>query len=320
MNLEEKKSVLIIAGPTASGKSALAIELAKKINGEIISADSMQVYKYMNIGTAKASKKELSEIKHHLIDVLYPDEPFSVAVFKEMAENAIKDISERGKIPIIAGGTGFYINALLYGTDFSSAEKEGNDFYRNHLLTLAGEKGKEYIHTMLFKVDPEAAEKIHFNNIKRVIRALEFYHETGTKISEHNKNEKSRNKAYHDFMFVLHMNRDILYDRINKRVDQMIEEGLVKEVHGLLHMGYDRSLISMQGLGYKEIIRYIDGECTLEEAVDTLKQSTRHFAKRQITWFKHQNEAIWLDVLKHEDINELTNEVINIIKQDGIIK
>ncbi len=320
MNLEEKKSVLIIAGPTASGKSALAIELAKKINGEIISADSMQVYKYMNIGTAKASKKELSEIKHHLIDVLYPDEPFSVAVFKEMAENAIKDISERGKIPIIAGGTGFYINALLYGTDFSSAEKEGNDFYRNHLLTLAGEKGKEYIHTMLFKVDPEAAEKIHFNNIKRVIRALEFYHETGTKISEHNKNEKSRDKAYHDFMFVLHMNRDILYDRINKRVDQMIEEGLVKEVHGLLHMGYDRSLISMQGLGYKEIIRYIDGECTLEEAVDTLKQSTRHFAKRQITWFKHQNEAIWLDVLKHEDINELTNEVINIIKQDGIIK
>lgn len=320
MNSEEKKSVLIIAGPTASGKSALAIELAKKINGEIISADSMQVYKYMNIGTAKASKKELSEIKHHLIDVLYPDEPFSVAVFKEMAENAIKDISERGKIPIIAGGTGFYINALLYGTDFSSAEKEADDSYRNHLLTLAEEKGKEYIHAMLFKVDPEAAEKIHFNNIKRVIRALEFYHETGTKISEHNKNEKSRDKAYHDFMFVLHMNRDILYDRINKRVDQMIEEGLVKEVHGLLHMGYDRSLISMQGLGYKEIIRYIDGECTLEEAVDTLKQSTRHFAKRQITWFKHQNEAIWLDVLKHEDINELTNEVINIIKQDGIIK
>lgn len=320
MNSEEKKSVLIIAGPTASGKSALAIELAKKINGEIISADSMQVYKYMNIGTAKASEKELSEIKHHLIDVLYPDEPFSVAVFKEMAENAIKDISERGKIPIIAGGTGFYINALLYGTDFSSAEKEADDSYRNHLLTLAEEKGKEYIHTMLFKVDPESAEKIHFNNIKRVIRALEFYHETGTKISEHNKNEKSRDKAYHDFMFVLHMNRDILYDRINKRVDQMIEEGLVKEVHGLLHMGYDRSLISMQGLGYKEIIRYIDGECTLEEAVDTLKQSTRHFAKRQITWFKHQNEAIWLDVLKHEDINELTNEVINIIKQDGIIK
>ncbi|WP_250227419.1 tRNA (adenosine(37)-N6)-dimethylallyltransferase MiaA [Anaeropeptidivorans aminofermentans] len=320
MNSEEKKSVLIIAGPTASGKSALAIELAKKINGEIISADSMQVYKYMNIGTAKASEKELSEIKHHLIDVLYPDEPFSVAIFKEMAENAIKDISERGKIPIIAGGTGFYINALLYGTDFSSAEKEADDSYRNHLLTLAEEKGKEYIHTMLFKVDPEAAEKIHFNNIKRVIRALEFYHETGTKISEHNKNEKSRDKAYHDFMFVLHMNRDILYDRINKRVDQMIEEGLVKEVHGLLHMGYDRSLISMQGLGYKEIIRYIDGECTLEEAVDTLKQSTRHFAKRQITWFKHQNEAIWLDVLKHEDINELTNEVINIIKQDGIIK
>jgi len=320
MNLEEKKSVLIIAGPTASGKSALAIELAKKINGEIISADSMQVYKYMNIGTAKASKKELSEIKHHLIDVLYPDEPFSVAVFKEMAENAIKDISERGKIPIIAGGTGFYINALLYGTDFSSAEKEADDSYRNHLLTLAEEKGKEYIHAMLFEVDPEAAEKIHFNNIKRVIRALEFYHETGTKISEHNKNEKSRDKAYHDFMFVLHMNRDILYDRINQRVDQMIEEGLVKEVHGLLHMGYDRSLISMQGLGYKEIIRYIDGECTLEEAVDTLKQSTRHFAKRQITWFKHQNEAIWLDVLKHEDINELTNEVINIIKQDGIIK
>jgi tRNA dimethylallyltransferase len=320
MNSEEKKSVLIIAGPTASGKSALAIELAKKINGEIISADSMQVYKYMNIGTAKASEKELSEIKHHLIDVLYPDEPFSVAIFKEMAENAIKDISERGKIPIIAGGTGFYINALLYGTDFSSAEKEADDSYRNHLLTLAEEKGKEYIHTMLFKVDPESAEKIHFNNIKRVIRALEFYHETGTKISEHNKNEKSRDKAYHDFMFVLHMNRDILYDRINQRVDQMIEEGLVKEVHGLLHMGYDRSLISMQGLGYKEIIRYIDGECTLEEAVDTLKQSTRHFAKRQITWFKHQNEAIWLDVLKHEDINELTNEVINIIKQDGIIK
>lgn len=320
MNSEEKKSVLIIAGPTASGKSALAIELAKKINGEIISADSMQVYKYMNIGTAKASEKELSEIKHHLIDVLYPDEPFSVAVFKEMAENAIKDISERGKIPIIAGGTGFYINALLYGTDFSSAEKEANDSYRNHLLTLAEEKGKEYIHAMLFKVDPEAAEKIHFNNIKRVIRALEFYHETGAKISEHNKNEKSRDKAYHDFMFVLHMNRDILYDRINQRVDQMIEEGLVKEVHGLLHMGYDRSLISMQGLGYKEIIKYIDGECTLEEAVDTLKQSTRHFAKRQITWFKHQNEAIWLDVLKYEDINDLTNEVINIIKQDGIIK
>lgn len=320
MNSQEKKSIIIIAGPTASGKSALAIELAKKINGEIISADSMQVYQYMNIGTAKASEEELSEIKHHLIDVLYPDEPFSVAVFKEMAEKAIKDISERGKIPILTGGTGFYINALLYGTDFSTAEKGENDSYRKELITLAEEKGKEYVHAMLSEIDPESAENIHFNNIKRVIRALEFYHETGTKISEHNKNEKSRDKAYDDFMFVLNMDRDMLYDRINKRVDKMIAEGLVKEVHGLLHRGYNKSLTSMQGLGYKEIVKYIDGECTLEEAIDTLKKNTRHFAKRQITWFKHQNEAIWLDVLKYRDINALTNEVTNIIKQDGIIK
>lgn len=287
------KPLIIIAGPTACGKTSVSIELAKKINGSIISADSMQVYKYMNIGTAKASKEEMQSIKHYVIDKLYPDEEFSAAVFQSMAKSAYDEIIDDSKIPIMVGGTGFYINAFLYDNDFSDSER--NTKIRAELKKASEEKGREYVYSILKNIDREYAETVHQNNLKKVIRAIEYYRETGEKFSEYNKREKLRKPIYDHKFFILNMNRAKLYERIDKRVDIMIAQGLIKEVKGLLEK-YSPDLVSMQGLGYKEIVKYIKGEYSLDEAIYILKRDTRHFAKRQLTWFKHQcSDSIWIN-------------------------
>lgn len=300
-----KKDLIVIAGATATGKTDASIQLAKKINGEIISADSMLVYKYMDIGTAKPSLEEMSDIKHYMIDEFYPDENFSIAIFKEKVTEYINFIHSKGKTPILVGGTGFYINSILYNTEFE--EEIENKDYREYLEKLLDEKGKDYLYDMLKKVDVKSTEKIHINNTKKVIRALEFFENTKTPISEHNEKEKKKEKYYNSKVFIFDRNREILYERINKRVDIMIEQGLVEEVKKILDMGYKKDLISMNGIGYKEIINYLNGECTLEFAIEEIKQNTRRFAKRQITWFKHQSDGLWVDLENFENVQLLTN-------------
>ena len=296
----KKEPLVILTGPTAVGKTKLSIELAKQINGEIISADSMQVYRRMNIGTAKITEAEREGIPHHLIDILEPWEDFNVVAFQTYAKQAVKEIRQRGKIPIVAGGTGFYIQALLYGIDFT--ENESNTELRSHLEAESEKDGGIFLHQYLMQIDPAAAKAIHPNNRKRVIRAVEFYELTGQKISEHNDEQRQNESVYNSAYFVLTMNREELYRRIDFRVDQMLQEGLVEEVEALLAEGCRADMISMQGLGYKEIIRYLNKELSLEEAVYILKRDTRHFAKRQLTWFRREREVIWLD----KDINEST--------------
>lgn len=303
-----KKSLIIIAGPTACGKTACSVNLAKMINGEIISADSMQVYKYMNIGTAKITNDEMEGIKHYLIDEFYPDEDFSIAKFKNLAKIYINKIYDKGKIPILVGGTGFYINSVIYDNNFIELEKD--NIYRKELEILSIIKGNKFLHDMLKEIDPISADKIHSNNVKKIIRALEYFKQTGEKISEHNEKEKRKEKAYDTTFFILNMNREKLYDRINLRVDIMIKKGLLDEVKGLLDKGYNKNLVSMQGIGYKEIIKYIEGEISFDEAVNILKRDTRHFAKRQITWFKHQCEdGIWIDVSNYKNLKDLAKDM-----------
>ena len=289
----KKKPLIILTGPTAVGKTKASIGLAKAVDGEIISADSMQVYRHMDIGSAKIKPEEMEGIPHHLIDVLEPDDEFHVVKFQQLAKKAMREIWERGHIPIVTGGTGFYIQALLYDIDFDENEKE--DACRKELEAYAKEHGAEALHEKLAFVDPASAEMIHPNNIKRVIRALEFYEQTGKRISEHNETQRQRESPYVFAYFVLTDDRAHLYERINRRVDQMIEEGLVNEVQALKDKGYTKQLVSMQGLGYKEILDYLDGNCTLEEAIYTIKRDTRHFAKRQLTWFKRERDVIWIN-------------------------
>ena len=293
MQTKTKRPMIILTGPTAVGKTAASIELAKAVNGEIISADSMQVYKYMDIGSAKITKEEMDGVPHHLVDVLDPMEDFNVVRFQQMAKAAMEGIYERGHIPIVVGGTGFYIQALLYDIDFT--ENENDDSYRKELEEMAKEKGEEFLHSQLALVDPESAEQIHFHNVKRVIRALEFYHQTGKKISEHNAEEREKESPYHSAYFVLTDDRARLYDRIDRRVDLMMEQGLLQEVEHLRDRGLKREDVSMQGLGYKELFGYFDGEYSLEEAVRIIKRDTRHFAKRQLTWFRRERDVIWID-------------------------
>ena len=288
-----KRPLIILTGPTAVGKTSLSIQLAKCINGEIISADSMQVYKGMDIGSAKITQEEMCGVPHHLIEVLEPWEEFNVVVFQQKCKECMEEIYERGHIPILTGGTGFYIQAVLRDIDFTANEE--NTRYRTYLEELAGEKGAEYLHQMLTEVDPEGAAAIHANNVKRTIRALEFYHLTGEKISDHNQREAQKDNAYNACYFVLNDDRSLLYQRIEQRVDEMIANGLVEEVRGLAAKGCTRDMVSMQGLGYKEIVDYLDGKCSLEEAVYIIKRDTRHFAKRQLTWFKREKEVIWVD-------------------------
>lgn len=285
--------MIVLTGPTAVGKTRLSIMLAKAIGGEIISADSMQVYRGMDIGSAKIKETEMDGVPHHLIDVLEPDEDFNVVIFQKLCKEAMEKIYAAGHIPILTGGTGFYIQAVLYDIDFTETEEDTT--YRVELEALAKEKGAEYLHQMLQQVDPKAAEEIHANNVKRVIRALEFHKQTGERISEHNEKERQKESSYASCYFVLNDDREKLYERIDMRVDEMVAEGLVEEVKALQARGFTKEMVSMQGLGYKEILAYLNGECTLEEAIYIIKRDTRHFAKRQITWFKREKEVIWVN-------------------------
>lgn len=313
-----KKPLIVLTGPTAVGKTKASISLAKAVGGEIISADSMQVYQHMDIGSAKIRPEEMGGVPHHLVDVLSPQEDFHVVRFQQMAKDAMQGIYERGHIPIVVGGTGFYIQALLYDIDFT--ENEEDTRYRTYLEQLAREKGVSFLHGMLAEVDGKSAAAIHENNVKRVIRALEFYHQTGKRISEHNEEERQKESPYQFAYFVLCDDRAHLYERIDARVDQMIEEGLVMEVKSLKENGCRRDMVSMQGLGYKEILAYLDGEMGLEEAVYTIKRDTRHFAKRQITWFKREREVIWLnkkDFGYEED--RIQEQMLKVLRENRIV-
>lgn len=287
------RPLIVLAGPTAVGKTKASIGLAKAVGGEIISADSMQVYKHMDIGSAKVRPDEMQGVRHHMIDVLEPWEDFNVVYFQQKCRECIGEIYDRGNIPILTGGTGFYIQAILRNIDFTG--EEGDPEYRRQLERIAKEKGAHFLHGMLADKDPRAAEQIHENNIKRTIRALEFYRQTGEKISDHNERERQKESAYNFCYFVLNDKRELLYERIDRRVDEMLAGGLADEVKALRKMGLKRDMVSMQGLGYKEMLDWLDGKCTLEEAVFLIKRDTRHFAKRQLTWFRREKDVIWVD-------------------------
>lgn len=297
------KPLIIITGPTAVGKTSLSIDIAKRINGEIISADSMQVYRGMDIGTAKIRPEEMCGIKHYLIDELNPQDEFNVAVFKEKCNNYIEDIYSRGKVPLIVGGTGFYIQAVLYNVNFKETKTDYK--YRESLNKFAKEHGVIELHKRLEKIDAASAAAIHPNNVKRVIRALEYYKQTGATISSHNEEERQKKPAYNFKYFVLNLPRDILYNRIDKRVDKMRTDGLEDEVKSLIAKGYTRDMVSMQGLGYKEIIDAISNDTSIDAAFEKIKQDTRHFAKRQITWFKREKDVLWVDKDKFTSEEEL---------------
>lgn len=313
-----KMPLIILTGPTAVGKTAASIGLAKAVGGEIISADSMQVYKYMDIGSAKITTEEMQGVPHHLVDVLEPEEDFSVVRFQQMAKEAMQKILDRGKIPIVVGGTGFYIQALLYDIDFTENEEDRS--LRTELERTAREKGSGYLHDLLRKVDPESAEQIHPNNTKRVIRALEFCRQTGEKISAHNAREREKTTPYNSAYFVLTDERAALYDRIDRRVDVMMEQGLLEEVRALKERGLKRSDVSMQGLGYKEIFGYLEGDYPLEEAVRIIKRDTRHFAKRQLTWFRRERDVIWIDKSRIGSGDEAAVEfMLHVLREKGIV-
>jgi tRNA dimethylallyltransferase len=293
MTEKEKPMLIVVAGPTASGKSAAAVELARIIGGEIISADSMQVYRYMDIGSAKITQDEMMGVPHYLIDVADPTEEFDVVRYAHEAKAAISDIISRRKIPILCGGTGFYIQAVTRDIDFS--ETGALPAYREELTAYAAEHGNSALHEQLKNIDPVSYETIHPNNLKRVIRALEYYKETGMTISAHNEAERQRETPYDLHFFVLNDDRAVLYDRIDRRVDFMMAEGLYDEVMYLRQMGLTRDMVSMQGLGYKEMLDCMDGKCDIDEAVRILKRDSRHYAKRQITWFKREKDAVWIE-------------------------
>ena len=317
-NNDKKKPLIVLTGPTAVGKTKLSIALSKAVNGEIISADSMQVYKHMNIGSAKITIEEMQGVPHHLIDVFEPWDEFNVVVFQQKCKEAMETIYRRGHIPILTGGTGFYIQAVLKDIDFT--ENEEGSPYRAELEQLARERGAEYLHDRLREVDQASAEAIHPNNIKRCIRALEFYKLTGKKISDHNESEKQKRSPYNFCYFVLNDNREKLYARIEERIDEMLSNGLIEEVQQLKDMGCHRGLVSMQGLGYKEMLAYLEGDLSLEEAVYLLKRDTRHFAKRQLTWFRREEDVIWVDKDKFGyDDNVILQYMLEKLKMQNIV-
>ncbi len=308
----EQNRLVILGGPTACGKSKIGVQLAKRTGGEVISADSMQVYRGMDIGTAKLSPAEMEGVPHYLIDVLDPTEEFDVSRFQQLAKEAMDEIYSHGHVPILVGGTGFYIQALLYDIDLTGQEKD--PAYRDELNRYAAEEGPQALHEKLARVDPEAARVIHPNNVKRVIRALEYYHLSGEKISEHNEKERKKASPYDYRYFVLTDDRESLYARIDARVDQMIRDGLVEEVRKLKEAGADASMTSMQGLGYREILAYLDGASSLEEAVSRIKEDTRHYAKRQLTWFKREKQAHWIDRSAWPDEEAIVQEILKYTK------
>ncbi|RKJ45843.1 tRNA (adenosine(37)-N6)-dimethylallyltransferase MiaA [bacterium 1XD8-76] len=305
--LHTLRPLIVLTGPTAVGKTAVSIGFAKKVQGEILSADSMQVYRGMDIGSAKIGKEEMDGVPHHLLDILEPEEPFNVMLFQRLAKKAIEEIYDRGHIPILTGGTGFYIQSVLYDIAFT---EETDTSVRDMLEQEAREKGAEYLHEKLAKVDWKTAENIHANNVKRVIRALEFYELNGYPLSEHNETERQKKSPHLFRYYVLNEPREILYGRIEERVDRMLDEGLVEEVKALKKRGYTRDMVSMQGLGYKEILDYLSDFCTLEEAVDTIKKETRHFAKRQLTWFRREKETTWVEKGDFQNAEELLNYLL----------
>ncbi|HBI94311.1 MAG TPA: tRNA (adenosine(37)-N6)-dimethylallyltransferase MiaA [Terrisporobacter glycolicus] len=306
----KKIPLIILTGPTAVGKTALSIELAKDLNAEIISADSMQIYEYMDIGSAKVTKEEMEGVTHHMIDEVKPDFPFSVSEFQERANKYIKEVANKGKNVLVTGGTGLYLNSLIYNMDF--AKSNSNSKIREELEKELKDKGIDYMHDKLKSLDSEAACRIHKNNTKRVIRALEVCLD-GKKMQDFS-NDLRYNEEYLPIIIVLNRDREILYNRINKRVDIMMESGLIEEVKKLLSMGYDKNLISMQGIGYKEIIKYLEGEYTLDEAVEIIKRDSRRYAKRQITWFKRYKDSEWFDLEKYDNMELLKEDIMNFIE------
>ncbi len=313
-----KKPLIVLTGPTAVGKTKLSIALAKAVNGEIISADSMQVYRYMDIGSAKITPDEMDGVPHHLVDVLEPTEDFNIVLFQQLAKKSMGEIYSKGRIPILVGGTGFYIQAITRDIDFTQSEQD--DSYRKELEALAAEKGSSFLHDMLASVDPKSAEDIHENNVKRVIRALEFYKQNGTRISEHNEEQKEHVSPYNLAYFVLNAPRPLLYERIDARVDEMLKNGLVEEVKNLHRMGCHREMVSMQGLGYKEILSWLGGEYPYEEAIRILKRDTRHFAKRQLTWFRREGEVTWVDKDKFDyNDSRVLDYMLSVCREKGIL-
>lgn len=319
-SIKNKPNLIVLSGPTSVGKTALSIKLAKAINGSIISADSMQVYKGMDIGSAKITKDEMQDVRHYLIDILEPEDEFNITVFQDYAKKAINDIYAEGKIPIIAGGTGFYIQSILYDIDFNDDASEDSEV-RDELLALVKEKGNQYVHEMLKSIDVKAAKAIHPNDTKRVVRAIEYNRLTGLKISDHNEAENQKESIYNFKYFVINEDRDLLYENIDKRVDIMIDNGLVEEVTKLKDRGLTKDMVSMKGLGYKEILSYLEGEISLDDAIYIIKRDTRHFAKRQLTWFKREKAVTWIN---KEDFNFDENKILEYMKEQlksaGIIQ
>jgi len=307
---DNRQKLLVLVGPTAVGKTALSLQLARHLDAEIISGDSMQVYRGMDIGTAKVSPEERAIVPHHLIDIRNPDEPYSVSDFQQACEEAIRSIASRGKIPFIVGGTGLYIQSVVYGYRFSEAGQD--EEYRRELKAYAEQHGAAALHERLRAVDPDTAARLHINDLRRIIRALEVHRLTGRTMSEYLA-EQPAESPYRTCLIGLTMRRDLLYRRIEERVDLMIEQGLVQEVEGLLSSGYGPGLISMQGLGYKEIVGYLQGEYSLEQAIELLKRNTRRFAKRQLSWFRHMKGIEWVDMTETE------NFVSNVARINDII-
>ncbi len=308
-----RKPLIILTGPTAVGKTSLSIKLAKAVDGEIISADSMQIYKKMDIGTAKITREEMEGVPHYLVDELDPAQEFNVVVFQKMAKEAMERIYRRSKIPIVVGGTGFYIQALLYDIDFS--EHDGKEIYREKLKKDQEQYGSQYLYDQLKKVDPEYAKTVHANNIKKVIRALEYYEETGQKLSSHNLLQRQKESPYWAAYLVLNDDRQRLYERIDQRVDEMIRQGLIEEVRGLIAEGYTKDMVSMQGLGYKEFFDYFDNKISLEEVISLIKRDTRHFAKRQLTWFRREKNVVWFDKSEYSSGEELFLAMMGYLKE-----
>lgn len=306
---QEKSPLIILTGPTAVGKTALSIRLAKITDGEIVSADSMQVYRGMDIGTAKITKEEMQGIPHHLIDILDPKEPFDVVRFQKLAKEAILDIQNRGKLPVLTGGTGFYIQSVLYDIDFS--EEEEDHEIRKNLEEQALVLGPDRMHRMLSEVDPASAEAIPPGNVKRVIRALEYFRKNGRPISEHNAQQRRKESAWDSFYFVLTDERKVLYERIDRRVEKMFASGLVEEVSRLRRDGCTKDMVSMQGIGYRQVFDYLEGHATLQETVERIQKETRHFAKRQLTWFRREKDVIWLEKNRYEDEDAVLNAILD---------
>lgn len=313
-----KPPLIIISGPTAVGKTNLSVRLAETVNGSVISADSMQVYRHMDIGSAKITPKEMRGIPHYLIDELMPDEEFNIVLFQKLAKKYLAEIYAKGRLPVLVGGTGFYIQSVLYNIDFS--KEASSDAVRTELTDFAKKEGKQKLHEKLLGVDAVSAKEIHPNNVKRVIRALEFYYQNGYPISEHNAKERQKESPYRFAYFVLNDKRERLYEQIDKRVDAMISQGLLQEVQKLKEMGCHKGMVSMQGLGYKELLAYLNGEISMEEAVYILKRDTRHFAKRQLTWFGREKDVIWInkDQFSYND-DAILHQMISILKEKGIL-